>query len=373
MDNTELHYVEYDPDEIWLDIITKYVEAGGDVLYPGDEKEMLLRSVQADVVQIFASIDNALKMASLRYAIGEYLDIIGEQRGCDRIRASAATATVTITTNANGIPDVIEAGAGITTDGSIVYVLAEDFELTGLAKTETVQVIAEKAGNSGNGLITGAQMFLTTPNIGVNSIVAASDAVGGNDEETDDAYRERIREHGLASVTTGPSRQYEAVAKEVSSAILDAKALNEDEGVESAGDVFVYLLFASGTTGKAAIKSAVADALSAVDVRPLTDHVYIREATDVTYTLKVKYWSDNSTTTTEAIEQATEDYQYWQDNTIGRPFNPDKLMSAIYQAGATRVVWDTGSEFDDGGDVEYTEIENTERCLGTITLTAVTT
>jgi hypothetical protein len=46
-------------------------------------------------------------------------------------------------------------------------------------------------------------------------------------------------------------------------------------------------------------------------------------------------------------------------------------MATIYQAGATRVIWDEGSEFGDGGDIEYTEIENTERCLGTITLTAV--
>lgn len=371
MDNTELHYIEYDPDEIWLGMITEYVKAGGDVLYPGDEKEMLLRSVQADVMNVLASIDNALKMASLRYAVGEYLDVIGEQRGCTRITASAATTTVTITTNANGIPDVIKAGSGMTSDGNLIFNLVEDFELTGLAKTETVQIIAATEGSSGNALLSGAQMFLTSQNSGINSIIATADASGGNDDETDDAYRERIRNYGLASVTTGPSRQYEAAAKEVSSAILDAKAINMDDGEPVGGSVYIYLLFAAGTTGKDAIKSAVLSALSAVDVRPLTDSVYIREATDIEYTLNVKYWSDNSTATIAAIVAAAEEYQYWQDNTIGQPFNPDKLMAAIYQAGATRVVWDDGSEFGDGGDIEYTEIEDTERCLGTITLTAV--
>ena len=372
MDNTELHYIIYDPDEIWLDMMTEYVKAGGDILYPGDEKEMLLRSVQADAVQLLASIDNALKMATLRYALGESLDIIGEERGCNRIRASAATATVTITTNANGIPDVIEAGSGMTSDGNLIYVLSEDFELTGLEKTETVQIIAEKEGSSGNGLLAGTQMFFVSQNIGINSVIVATDASGGNDEEEDEAYRERIRNYGLASVTTGPSRQYEAAAKEVSSSILDAKALNTDGGDPIGGDVYVYLLFVAGTTGKDAIKSAVLSALSAVDVRPLTDNVYIREATDVTYTLNVRYWADNSTTTTEAIEKAAEDFQYWQDNTIGQPFNPDRLMAAIYQAGAYRVAWGEGSEFDDGGDIEYTTIESTERCLGTITLIPVT-
>ena len=107
MDNTELHYLTYDPDEIWDQMIENYVEAGGDILYPGDEKEMLLRSVQADIVQIFAGVDNALRMATLRYAVGPYLDVIGELRSCARIEASAATATVTITTNATGKSDVL--------------------------------------------------------------------------------------------------------------------------------------------------------------------------------------------------------------------------------------------------------------------------
>ena len=35
MDNTELHYLTYDPDEIWVEMMTNYVEAGGDILYPG--------------------------------------------------------------------------------------------------------------------------------------------------------------------------------------------------------------------------------------------------------------------------------------------------------------------------------------------------
>ena len=73
MDSTELHYVTYDPDAIWKEMMLAYITAGGDVLYPGDEKEMLLRSVQADIVQVFAGVDNALRMQTLRYAVGDYL------------------------------------------------------------------------------------------------------------------------------------------------------------------------------------------------------------------------------------------------------------------------------------------------------------
>ena len=364
MDNTELHYVTYDPDEIWTEMMVAYVDAGGDILYPGDEKDMLLRSVLADIVQVFAGVDNALRMATLRYAVGDYLDILGEQRSCPRIEASAATATVTITTNATGESDVLEAGTAMTSDGELFYLLTEDLPLTGYQQTVTVEVICERAGSAGNGLLAGTQMGLAITNSGINSIIAATDASGGNEAEDDETYRERIRQYGLASVSTGPERQYEAAAKEVSSEILDANAVNL-----GAGNVGVYLILQSDT-GAAAILQSVLEALSAEDVRPLTDNVHVYRATDIPYTLNVRYICDNSSATMTAIADAVKEYQEWQDNTIGRAFNPDRLMAAIYQAGATRVIWGDGSVFN-GGSVEYTEITETQRCKGNITITAL--
>lgn len=366
MDNTELHYLTFDPQEIWDQMMINYVEAGGDILYPGDEKEMLLRSVQADIVQIFAGVDNALRMQTLRYAVGPYLDVIGELRSCERIAASAAKATVTIITNATGKADVLEAGTAMTADGRVFYELLEDFVLTGYQQTVTVEVECSEEGSVGNGLLTGTELSLAMSNEGINSIVAASDAMGGNEEEEDEAYRERIRLSGLASVTTGPYQQYESAAKAVSSEIVDARALNL-----TGGSVGIYLILAH-QEGKQAIMAAVLAALSPDDVRPLTDTVSVYEATDVTYVLEVQYESDGSSATTTAIGNAVEEYQAWQDNVIGRAFNPDRLMAMLYQAGCTRVSWIGDSAFDGDGEVTYTEIEPNERCKGTITLTAAT-
>lgn len=365
MDNTELHYVTFDPDAIWDEMMLTYIDAGGDILYPGDEKEMLLRSVLADIVQVFAGVDNALRMQTLRYAVGDYLDVIGELRGCNRIQASAATATVSITAVATGEATTLEAGTSMTADGEVFYLLEEDLTLSGYSETVTATVVADREGSVGNGLLTGTQLDLSVPNDAVSSIVAATDAVGGNEEEEDDVYRERIRQYNLTAVTTGPARQYEAAAKEVSSEIVDAKAISS-----SAGIVDVYLILKTDT-GVAAIIQAVEDALNVDSVRPLTDTVTVQEATDIPYTLNVGYMSDGSSSVTSAIAEAANDYQEWQDSTIGLAFNPDRLMAAIYQAGATRVVWQAGSNFDTTGDVEYTEIASTERCKGTITLNVI--
>lgn len=365
MDDNELYYLTYDPEEIMRDMQQAYIEEGGDPLYPGDEKEMLLRAALAVMTQALAGVDNALRMSTLRYAVRDYLDLYGEKRNCYRIEAAAARATVKITLTATGVPGTIAAGTALTADGTVLYLTDEDVTTGGYAQEITLGVTCAQTGSVGNGLLAGTDMMSLVPIDGAQSIVCLVSAAGGQDTETDDVYRERIRTYGLTSVSTGPSQQYEAAAKQVSSVILDAKALNLGDG-----EVGVYIL-PSTSTGLAALIQQVEDALNDTSVRPLTDTVTVAAATAVTYTLKVKYSLDSGAGSQSAIADAAAEYQKWQDQTIGRAFNPDRLMAMLYQAGATRVIWDTGSEFD-GGSVEYTAIDGNEYCSGTITLAVIT-
>lgn len=368
MDSTELHYLTFSPDDIWTEMQVAYVQAGGDVLYPGDEKEMLLRAVQAIIIQSFAGVDNALRMQTLRYAVGDYLDAYGEMRNCARIQAVAAAATVTITTNTTGRSGVIPAGTAMTADGEKYYLLTEDVTLTGNTTSVTADITAAEAGAAGNGLTEGTAMYLSAGNPGVNSIIVTTAASGGVDVEDDETYRERIRTYGLTSVTTGPAQQYESVAKATSASIVDAKALNG-----GAGNVNVYLLFTDtiSTETKQASIAAVLAALSADDVRPLTDHVSVAEAGEISYTLNVGYTLGNNATLS-AMQQAVDTYTAWQDQVIGQPFNPDRLMALMYQAGAARVTWQSGSSIDGSSAIEYTEIDADKRLRGVITLNPIT-
>ena len=361
MDDTELHYIAYDPTAVWDEMMETYIGAGGDILYPGDEKEMLLRSVQAIVVQAFAGVDNALRMATLRYAQGDYLKQYGEDRGCPYNEAKKATSTVQITFSATGRTDTLEAGEAITADGQMMYLLDSDVEDTGIAQTVTVGITCEQAGNAGNGLVSGTTMQSVKAHGGVYSIVCVADATGGQDDEDMEAYRERVRTHGLRSVTTGTVESYRSRAMAVSSNILDAAPLRT-----SAGVVCVYLLLAD-PTGSAALIAAVENALTPETDRPLTDQVSAALATAVTYTLNVKYTTSLGASISGAVADAVAQYQAWQDHVIGRAFDPYMLMALLYQAGATSVTWDTGSEFN-GGAVERTEIAANEYCKGTITL-----
>lgn len=364
MDETEIHYLTYDADEIWKEMNLAYIEAGGDLLYPGDEKEMLLRGVQSAIVQVFAGVDAALRQGTLRYAAGEYLDLYGEKRGCTRIAAAAARSRVKMTFKADGLARTIASGTAMTGDGEAIYLLEETVVKTGYAQEIEADIVCKETGAAGNGLIAGTQMQFVAANLAVVSMVTVRDASGGQEAESDDVYRERIRAYGLASTTTGPAGQYESAAKAVTSEIVDAKALNL-----GAGEVGVYLILAH-ESGAQAIVSDVEAALSAQSARPLTDHVRVEQAKEKTYVLSAVCAQESGQNIQKALESAADAYRDWQDNTIGRAFNPDKLMAMLYQAGALRVTFAPESAFD-GGQAVYTDIDADTRCKGEIKLEVV--
>ncbi len=366
MDNTETHYLTYDPDEIWREIIRAYTEAGGEPMYGGDEKEILLRGVQAAIVQVFAGVDNALRMQTLRYAVGDYLDLYGEMRGCYRIQASPARAEVTISFTRNNQPGIIPRGSALTADGENFYETTEDIYRNGYRQNVNTAIVASKPGEAGNALYTGTFLQFYQPQIGVGSVIVESNAIGGFDKESDDAYRIRIREHGLASTTTGTKSRYEAAAKESSEYVIDAKATIDC----SPGIVAIYVLLS--TTRPAEEEYAltkVREAVSADNVRPLTDEVGVTLAEYLFYSIKIRYIPGSATAT--SVQAAVNEYQNWQEKKIGRAFNPDRLISLLYSAGCERVIIDNENSSFDGGAIEYTEISENQVCSGSVWTEAI--
>lgn len=360
VDSTEIHYISYDPDTIWLRMMDAYMQAGGDVLYAGDEKEMLLRSVQQMIIQGYAEVDNALRMATRRYAVRDYLDLYGESHFCPRIQSVAATALVEITFSA-GSEATIPSGTTLTEDGVIIYQLTEDVAASAEAQTVQAAIQCQTTGSAGNGLLSGAQMQFLSQQDRVVQVVCVQSATGGTDQEQDEPYRERIGNQNPS--TTGPSGRYEAEAMAVSSEILDAKAVNL-----GAGAVGVYLIFGEGAN-KEALIAAVGDALSPADVRPLNDLVTVDEADEVAYAITVTVYVSQYATLTQPVSDTVAAYRTWQENTVGRAFNPDMLTAMLYQSGVTRVEYAEGSGME--GSMAYQEIGEDEHCVGTVTATTV--
>lgn len=367
MADSELHYVALNSDDLWQDMLDAYMAAGGDPLYPGDEKEMLLRAVQSIAISILARVDNALRMDTLTYSVREYLKEYGRKRNCEYIEAVAATAPMTLTMEQTGYARTLPAGTALTADGLLIWEMAEDIDLTGTAQVISTTITCQTAGIVGNGLKAGTEMQFMEGLEGLVSAVIGADASGGINAEDWEVYRERIRNYGLATVTTGPSKQYESQAMEVTTQILDVAAL-----YDGPGEVGIYLLTEEGADTET-IYASVAQKLNAMDTRPLTDHVTLYPAAEKEYTLEVRVWYDNSKQLSTPVSETVSAYQSWQDNSIGRAFNPDRLIAMLYQSGCDRVQITENSSGIDGGDITYTEIPERARCKGQVTALVINT
>lgn len=362
MDTTEIHYLTLDPDALWRRMTQAHREAGGGVLYPGNEKEMLLRGVQADILQAAADMDNALRMDTLRYAVRGYLDLYGEKRGCYRIAAKAAEADVIFYLSSIGVDSTIPAGTTVTEDGETIYATTEDISVSALDVQKEAHVVCTTTGRKGNSLTAGAEMQVLNQMVNVLRVEAKTNATGGQNAETDDAYRERIRTFGLEGVTTGPSARYEATAAGVSSEIIDVNAVNGGPGI-----VNVYILAEDGADMETILSDAAA-ALNDEHNRPLTDDVHIYAAQAVPYVLHVSAVVPAGMES--AVQQAADEYITWQERMIGRAYNPDVLFARLYQAGAERVTWQSGCSFNNRAESvpQYHEITSGQVMRGSVEL-----
>ena len=359
----DITYMNADPEELWEVIAGAYYEAGGDIPYPGDEKEMLLRVLQAVCLSQAGRVEYAIRRNRLLYAEGDDLDVIGADAHCERVQARRATGRVQIRTRATGETTTIAAGARLTADGMAYFETAEEIAVNGYAQTVYADIACTQTGETGNGLMAGTQMQFVETIDAVESVIVYEETAGGSEREDDETYRERIRVYGQSNVTTGPSERYEAVAKSVSSKIQDAKAIRN-----GAGMVLVTILTDDGTL-EISLMQALYSALNDRTVRPLTDNVGIANASKKTYVLNVSYTApdDAPGDLSVKIAQAAETYRQWQGEKLGRAFDPDYLVALLYQAGATRISFAEGSAFE-GMDPVYTKIHPYEYCEGTVKL-----
>ena len=354
-------YIELDFDALYNEALLIYRQNGGDVLFPGDEKEMLLRTILGILQQERASLNAAIAQGTIRDAQGTYLDILGENVGVARQSETHAVSTLGIT---------IQRGEkGVTIEKGTL------FSYNGLLTFETTQAVGATAGTG--------QMEITVP-IMCTAGGTAETTRGGAQEEEDEAYRKRIIESNFRKNATGSRAQYKAVAMSVSSSILDASpvadenftdGVGQDYGLKP-GQVLVSLMFAEKVSeqDKSKILEDAWQALSADESRPLTDTIVVKEAKKKTYRLKMKYKLRDDTEGENlllSVNKAASAYQAWQSAAIGRAFDPYRLTSMLYNAGCSRVDIDTDASSFDGGVATYTPIDRATRIEGTVELEAI--
>ncbi len=332
-------FAPMDPADIEKDILGRYETITGTTLYPGDPVRLFLESVAMDMTILCRLVDMAGKQNLLAFASGAHLDHLGALMATERLPAASARCVLRFELAqaldfAVLIPQGTRAGTqdrrlSFATDAAVSIPPGETFAET----TAT----ADTPGADGNGLLAGQVSLLIDPIAYVTRVTNVSMTMGGSDVERDDRYRERIHLAPESFTCAGSEGSYRFHTLRVSPDIAEVAVWSPKPG-----HVDVRPVMIGGELPDAATLEAVRAALSAEDVRPLTDTVTVAAPELAPYRI-AGGWHLRKTDSalagniSAAVDAAVEQYRLWQRSAPGRDINPTRLISLVERAGAKRV------------------------------------
>ena len=368
-------FIETDSQKIRNNVITSVEAAVGDQLSMGDERRIFAEAVALLFVSMYNTVDVAAKNKMLEYATGSALDALGARVGVNRLPPKEAFCTLRFFVNApRSMPVTIPAGTKVTKDARLFFATDRAVTLAAGKNSVDVEASATEGGAQYNGFAvdTITQIVDTVQYIdGVRNITATE---GGDDGEPDtDAgnahLRERIKTAGSYS-TAGTAAAYRYYTLSADPKVIDAYVDSPSDGV-----IKIYPLLQGGEIPGTDMLETIVKAVTAADVKPMTDHVLVEAPTAVRYnvTLKYYYLKENAEDVIDTIEGtggAVQRYLEWQSGAVGRAIDPDELRLLCLSPS-----WDSDKKLSKAYRVEiispaYTVIaKNAVAKLGTLTVT----
>lgn len=296
-----------------------------------------LYAAAAQIYQAMKYVDVKGKMDTVKYSVGDFLDLLGAFRcGATRNQAAAAVTTIRFTLSAarasvTAVPQGTRIAAGQLFFATSVYA-----EIPAGDLSADIPATCMTAGETGNGLAPGELKTLVDPVPYVQSVENTSTSSGGADRESDESFAARIFIAPGKYSTAGSRNGYEYHVQDYSSAIGGVHVSSD----QAAGTVDIVFVMADGSLPSAEMISAMSQHMSAETLRPMNDLVTVRAPAEVKYTVSLTYYinqSDNNRAVAiqQAVSAAVDSYIAWQRK-IGRDINPSKLLALVMGAGAKR-------------------------------------
>ncbi len=338
MNLPEINFVTTDKDAVEKEIFALYTSVTGRTLTPADPIRLFLLVITNIVILLLNRINDTGKQNLLVYARGDNLDHIGIALGVERLQATGAVTTMKLTASMarpEGI--AIPKGTRFTSGDGAFFALTEPYYLSATQTTISVKAVCTEASAKGNGYPVGSITTLVDPIPYIASVTNITISEGGADTETDDAFRERIREAPESFSCAGAEGAYEFFTKKASALISSVKVVSPKPG-----DIVVYPGLASGEIAKEEILKLVESALTDKKVRPLTDNVSVKAPTAKNYSIDLQYYIDSDNayyadTIKTRVDETVTDYIKWQSAKVGRDIIPSELIRRVMEAGAKRV------------------------------------
>lgn len=273
-------FAPLDPAEIEKDILGRYETITGATLYPGDPVRLFLESVAMEMTILCRLIDMAGKQNLLAFASGSHLDHLGALMATSRLPAAPARCVLRFELAealdfAVLIPQGTRAG---TQDRRISFATDAAASISAGELFVDATATADTPGADGNGLLAGQVSLLIDPIAYVTRVTNTAMTMGGAEVEADARYRERIHLAPESFTCAGPEQAYRYHALRVNPDIAEVAVWSPKPG-----HVDVRPVLNGGELPDAATLEAVRAALSAEDVRPLTDTVTVAAPEPVPY------------------------------------------------------------------------------------------
>lgn len=336
-DMPEINLVDMTVEEIETAILDCYKNFTGRTPGMADPVRLFLLFEAEVIYRIVNKINYAGRQNLLRTAEGKNLDALAANICTTRIPASAAVTTLSFKLSAKrDTSTLIPRGTRVSPESGVYFAASADLLIPPGETTGDVAATCDQLGDVGNGYQPGEIAKIVDPVAYVESVVNTTKSEGGSAAETDDALRERAFEAPERFSTAGPSGAYEYHTKSANASIDDVCVWSPSPGV-----VQVCFLLAGGIVPEAEMLSIVEKALSAKDVRPLTDNVEVAAPAVVKYDVDVSYYIDgdaDTATTQKNVAAAVQAYVAWQGARLNRDIDPSELVRRVKAVSGTRHV-----------------------------------
>ena len=382
--SSDYKFIPTDAGELTDYLIAAYEAICGVKVWPASPERLFIAWVESVIVKERVLTNWTGNQNIPSRADGTNLDALAELVYTkERPAAKPAECTVRFTiTKAQTSAVIIPAGTRVTgknTYGKLWWATDADISIPAGSLNADGKAVCMTPGAVGNGIVPGkidVPVDLWDYMDGCENITVTD---GGADAATDEEFYELMRQSMEAFSVAGPRGAYKYHAMQVSTELADVLAVNpkkDEDGneIDGAGLVEIFALDKSGNAASETMKAAILEACSADTVRPLTDHVSVKDPVAVNYAINLTYWlprnsEQGGAAIIAAVNEAVENFKIWQSTKIGRDINPSVLTHMLMECGIKRcaVTSPVFTELSDGSFLDPSDYRKPEYavCTGT--------
>lgn len=296
-------FLSRDVNEITADMISFYETATGKTLQPAQPERLVINAFAYREAILRNAVNDAATQNLVDFARFPILDYLGALVGSTRLVSQKAVTTVEFNLINGHAPLTIQAGTRVSNaDGSAIFSVIDDtFAGSGIDIIE-VLCASEIAGISYNNFLAGSINTLMDTFVGFDFCSNIDNSSGGSDDETDEAYRVRIKLAPSSYSNAGSVGAYKYFALSANSLIID---VNIPDPPEVAGVVKIYPLTNVVPTPQS-ILDEVYNSCNSEKVRPLSDTVVVIAPTPINYSLNIELTLYNNSDDISIVQQVTE-------------------------------------------------------------------